>query len=103
MRKRLTIISALAAVGFGAWLGITVARGDANYLATNSQSLYVTNFQWLTITNSWGTPFLTISNRPYVQFEGGSCVVRVTDAEWQSITNHYADKIKTNSITFYGK
>ena len=101
MRKKLLKISALAAVGFGAWLAI--ARGDTNYRATNSQSLYVTNVQWLTITNSWGTPFLTTSNRPYVQFEGGSCVVRVTDAEWESITNHYADKIKTNSITFYGK
>lgn len=103
MRKNLLKISALAAVGFGAWLGSTVARGDAEYWKTNSYSIYSTNIAWQTITNSFGTPFLTISNRPYVRFEDGSYVVRVTDAEWQSITNHYADKIKTNSITFYGK
>lgn len=65
---------------------------------TNFQSLYATNTVVLTSAN---TPFLIITNRPYVQFEDGKCVVRVTDAEWQSITNHYADKIKTNSITFY--
>ena len=103
MRNKTIKLLGLAAVGSTCWLGITHARGNEEYWQTNSQSIYTTNIAWLTITNDFGTPFLTISNRPYVQFEGGSCVVRVTDAEWKSITNHFADKIKTNSITFYGK
>ena len=104
MKNKILGLLALAAVGSTCWLGITVARGDAEYLKTNGIPITSTNIVWLT-NSSWnmGTNFLTISNRPYVQFEGGSCVVRVTDAEWQSITNHFADKIKTNSITFYGK
>lgn len=46
--------------------------------------------------------FLTISNRAYVQFDN-AIIVRVNDAEWAEITNHYSDKITTNRLTFYGK
>lgn len=42
MQKKLKIISVLAAVGFGAWLGITVARSETN---TYSGTLTVTNWQ----------------------------------------------------------
>jgi hypothetical protein len=113
MKLKSLITLGAVIVGFGTVLGITLASADDNYWKTNTQSLYTTNIAWLTITNAFGTrltitndfetPFLTISNRPFIQFEGGSCVVRVTDAEWNTITNHYAGKIKTNSITFYGK
>jgi hypothetical protein len=103
MKLKSLITLGAVIVGFGTVLGITLASADDNYWKTNTQSLYTTNIAWLTITNDFETPFLTISNRPFIQFEGGSCVVRVTDAEWNTITNHYAGKIKTNSITFYGK
>ena len=100
MKLKTLIMLGAVIVGSGALLGITLASADDTYWKTNAQSLYSTNIAWLRISNDFGTPFLTISNRPYVQFEGGSCVVRVTDSEWQSITNHYAEKIKTNTITF---
>jgi len=103
MRTKLKYLLALAFVGSTCWLAVTATRaGDEDWKA-NGQSLYTTNTTWLLITNTPGTPFLTISNRPYVQFESGSCVVRVTDAEWNTITNHYRKNIKTNSLTFYGK
>ncbi len=43
--------------------------------------------------------FLEITNRPYVEF-GDVMMVRVADAEWNAITNHYPDKIKMTTMSF---
>ena len=64
------------------------------------ESLYVTNFDAYTMKWNPGTNFLTITNLVYVQMEG-SIIVRVTDSQWQAITNRYADKLQTNTISFY--
>lgn len=102
MKKNLLIALALAAVGGMCLLGITESRDafvvDGN---THRESIYTTNSVY-TITSTAGTEFLTISNRPYVQFgEVGGFILRVTDAEWQAITNHYSAKLQTNLLIFY--
>lgn len=95
MKNKLFIAAIIAAAC------IVGARGDSDYWKTNPQSLLMANVPQLIISNNSGTPFLIISNRPYVYFKGGSFVVRVTDDEWRAITNHFYENIQTNSITFY--
>lgn len=94
MKTRIKIISAVVLASILLWFGITFESRGIN---TN---------QAFVLTNAWtwsGTNFLTISNRPYVQFEDRTIVVRVTDAEWNAVTNHYPDKLRTNSISFWSK
>lgn len=46
-----------------------------------------------------GFVFLSISNRPWINM-GGSAIVRVTDDEWNFLTNHYHYAIATSDIMF---
>jgi hypothetical protein len=107
MKNNIAIIGLLLLMIAGLVYGFSckVAREkDAQIWQTSTNwSVSGSTNVWFKITSpSVGTPFLTITNR-YVQFLGGSCVVRVTDAQWVVITNHYKDLIRTNAISFYTK
>ncbi len=93
---------------------------------TFTNSITISNSVWTTgwttgwtITNNWTTNaftftnflaisnsevvFMEITNRPYLQWQGwgySASVIRVTDEEWRTLTNHYPDRIRTNKITF---
>ncbi len=90
-RIKLGLAAAACAV-----LGITIAHDRTNELSHDA-----TNF--LILSNSFETPFLTISNRAYLHWKSGVFIVRLTDDEWKIITNHYPDKLETNNIVFSGK
>ncbi len=86
--KRFALLLALACLP---------SYGGTNSFSTNSFSV-TNNF----VLNLWkGTNFLTISNRPWVNFGRGSVVVRVTDVEWNLITNRYPEKLDTNRLEFW--
>lgn len=70
----------------------------AAYSAPFGDSPKLTNY--LTVTNFTGEKFLTISNCTYVQI-GNSTLIRVTDSEWQKVTNHYSKFLQTNTLQFY--
>lgn len=102
MRTALRAIAMLAVMACIALLSNAFARQDlGNWKLPHD--FYYTVFLAPVEANSLGTLFLTITNRPYVQFEHGTCLVRVTDDEWHLITNHYPNRIQTNSLYFYGK
>jgi hypothetical protein len=43
-----------------------------------------------------------LSNFTILALSENSVVIRVTDAEWDVITNHYPGYVKTEPIRFYG-
>ena len=94
--------SILKTVGALAVASIAVFGIKAQDWKTNPASLYLPNFDASTNPIEWkpGTNFLTITNLVYVQMEGVA-IVRVTDSQWQVITNQYADKLLTNTVSFY--
>lgn len=95
--KSLSLTATALAVGCIALFGVMAQpETEPNIYAPSNR---------LVLTNKWtgGTNFLTLTNRVWVQFDGGSVIVRVTDSEWALITNHYADRLVTNEIKFYGK
>ena len=53
-------------------------------------------------TVSFGTNFLTITNLIWVR-KDWAIIVRVTDAEWNIITNHYWADVTTGNLSFYGE
>lgn len=44
--------------------------------------------------------FMVITGRTWLQLSG-TCLVRLTDSEWEQLTNHYASGLVTNPILFY--
>jgi hypothetical protein len=95
MKMTIRKLVVVVAVSCSALFGIKAKDWKAN-----PASLYLTNLDAYTIKWNPGTNFLTITNLVYVQMEG-SVIVRVTDAQWKTITNHYAAKLTTNTISFY--
>lgn len=85
----------LILVACSAWFGVMAQSRKPLTNSTNG---------FLSLTNNWdiGTNFLTLTNRVWVQMEG-SAIVRVTDDEWNLITNYYHAKLTTKTLSFYGK
>src|SRR5437773_7560324 len=66
---------------------------------------FTTNdYSALVMTNifDYGTNFLTISNRTHLDIHG-TVLLRLTDQEWDLITNYFSEFLTTNEISFYGK
>lgn len=79
---------------------VLACQGQTNKPAWSSNDLWLTNL--LVFTNSWGTNFLTLSNRTYVSIRG-TALIKFTDSEWNLITNYYKDHLVTNDLVFWGK
>ena len=76
-------------------LFLTVVLG---FSETNSNSLVYTNF---CVRVPPQECILTITNRPYLYFETGSIIIRVTDDEWTLLTNRLYTKVYANSLSIY--
>jgi len=80
-----------------AWLvGVGVAA-QCVWLTTNSTSGFK-----LTQDMDRGTNFLTLTNRAHLRM-GGVVIVRVTDGEWNLLTNYYRTNLTTGNWEFWGK
>lgn len=96
------IVASLSVVVSACLIGLEVSTSNAfdgpspNWMHLETNSLFVLH------EFDWGTNFLTIENRAWVQMPHVA-IVRVTDEEWASITNHYQQYLTTNTITFHGK
>ena len=73
-------------------------KGDGYIPLTNGWWTIKTNLDY---TDYRGTNFMTITN-PYL-YMNGTVIIRVSDREWNLLTNHYSNAIKTNHIKFYSK
>lgn len=98
MKNKTTKIAALLAVISIALLAFgntndTCSTTQYWELATTTNSIIIPNFKFEEI--------MTISNKPYIQIDGGFTIVVVTDAEWELLAQNYQDELRTNTITFY--
>ncbi len=93
--KTKSIKTALAVMlCWGAYIGFGADKTNTQtslliWTSTNSHALFLES-----------TNFLTISNRAYLILRGAT-IVRVTDVEWNLITNAYPQAISTNEIHFF--